>query len=336
MDASFSFCYGKHQQLTFLFGSLVLVGVKEKKDAEENNIDSEEEHDKERDEEHNKEHDIEEHQVVEEVKTPTKMPIPAKQQQVPQQTRAAGAYKYKDDEKRWDAVHQSSKFISKGYIRDELIIEPPACFDGTEGTYQVGFDNDNQVLVVKIAPNPVFYDPHTINSYYANMYGVMTSDDSARNQAFKASARRIADKWYTFRYQLDWPGKPSEDLGMVPWIDYAEFMAEGRLYPLLIINLSSIKPVEEEKVKKMTGALKKKAFVSPAKVTGVNMAGDKTAQMAALLEDMIKSGQMSAEMKKAVRKFAGSADDMDESGDGTNKRPKAGYGSATVGSSDFL
>lgn len=118
-------------------------------------------------------------------------------------SRASNSYKYKEDEKQWEAVYQSSKYISKGFHRDEIIIEPPASFDGTKGTYQVSFDNNNQVLVVKIAPNPVLNDPHAINSYYACMYGIMTADDSARHQAFKVSAKSISDKWYTFRYSLN-------------------------------------------------------------------------------------------------------------------------------------
>ena len=69
-------------------------------------------------------------------------------------------------------------------------------------------DNDNRVLVVKITPNPVLSDPHAINSYYAKMYGIITADDSARHQAFKASAKSISDKWYV-------------DLGTVPWLEYS-------------------------------------------------------------------------------------------------------------------
>lgn len=85
-------------------------------------------------------------------------------------------------------------------------------------------DNANRVLVVNITPNPVLSDPHAINSYYAKMYGIITADDSARHQAFKASAKSISDKWYTFRYRLDWGAKPSVDLGAVPWLEYADFV----------------------------------------------------------------------------------------------------------------
>ena len=130
------------------------------------------------------------------------MPATVKQ---PAPTMSRTAYKYKDDKKRWDAVFQSSKYASKGFHRDKIIIEPPASFDGSEGTYQVSFDNDNRVLVVKIAPNPVLSDPHMINSYYAKTYGIITADDSGRHQAFKASAKSISDNWYTFRYHLAWP-----------------------------------------------------------------------------------------------------------------------------------
>jgi len=260
------------------------------------------------------------------------MPSPTKQAPAAAPRAAGGTYRYKDDEKRWDAVFQSSKYISKGFHREEIVVEPPASFDGSEGTYQVGFENDNRVLVVKIAPNPVLSNPHAINSYYANMYGVLTADDSARHQAFKASAKGISDKWYTFRYPLDWGGKPSEDLGMIPWLDYAEFDADGRVFPLLIINLSSINPIEE-KVNKMSGKLVKKNFKSPAKVKGVNMAGDKTAQMAAMLEDMIASGSMTADMKRAVRRFALNEDDMDLNDDEGNKNKRLNTGDPGSGRS---
>lgn len=181
-------------------------------------------------------------------------------------------YKYKSDEKKWDAVHQSSKFISKGYHREELIIEPPASFDGSEGTYQASFDNDNEVFVLKIAPNPVLNDPHAINSYYANEYGIVTADDSARNQAFHASAKHIADKWYTFRHKLDWKGKPSEDLGRW-WLDYTDIKVEGRSFPLLIVQISSIKPIET-RVQKMSGKLTKKTFLTPDKKKQEKNIGD--------------------------------------------------------------
>ena len=274
-----------------------------------------------------------------EIEPPEIMPIAMnKPQQSLSKPQQQTSYKYKDDEIRWDAVFQSSKYISKGYHRDEIIIEPPASFDGSEGSYQVAFENENRVLVVKIAPNPVLSDPHAINSYYAKLYGIMTADDSARHQAFKLSAKTISDRWYTFRYHLDWPGKPSEDLGLVPWLDYADFESEGRTFPLIILNISSIRPIEE-KAKKMSARLVKKAFKSPAKVQGVNMAGDKTAQMAAMLEDMITSGSMTADMKRAVRKFASDKDDMDLGNDdegNNNKRLNTGNASPTTSSGGNL
>ena len=245
----------------------------------------------------------------------------------------SSSYKYKEDEKKWDAIFQSSKFIANGYHREELIIEPPASFDGSEGTYQVSFDNNNSVLVLKIAPNSALSDPHDINSYYAQKYSIVTAVDSSRDQAFKASAKGVADRWYTYRHHLSWPGKPSEDMGMMPWLDFADISSQGRVFPLLIINLSSVNPVEE-KQKKMSGGLVRNKFNSPAKVKGVNMSGDKTAQMAAILEDMIMSGTMSSEMKNAVRKFASDTeDDMQTGNDETKKRQNIGVDDQT-GSSD--
>ena len=133
------------------------------------------------------------------------------------------------------------------------------------------------------------------------------------------------------------PGKPSEDLGTVPWLDFAEFDSEGRTFPLLIINLSSIKPIEE-KAKKMTSKLVKKAFKSPSKVKGVNMTGDRTAQMAAMLEDMIKAGTMTNEMKAAVRKYGVDPDLMTDEDDENNLKKKRANVSAnsSVASTDLF
>lgn len=206
-------------------------------------------------------------------------------------------YVYKEDEKKWEPFFQASKFDSKGYHREELIIDPPASFDGSEGTYQVKFDNDNKVFVLKIAPNPILSDAHSINSYKADQYGIITSDDSARHQAFTKSAKSIANKWYTFRYTLPWPGKPSEDLGLMPWLDFTEIEQDGRFFPVLVVNLSSIKPIEVE-VNRVCGRLNKKKFTSPAKVKGVHMASDPNAQMAAMLESMFTAGySLTPEMK---------------------------------------
>ena len=234
---------------------------------------------------------------------------------------SATAYKYKDDEKKWNPIFKSSKFISNGYHREELIVEPPASFDGSDGTYQVSFDNNNSVLVLKVAPNLALSDPHDINGYYRQKYGIITAADSARDQAFKASAKGLTDKWYTFRHQLEWSGKPSEDLdGMMPWLDFADIDSQGRVFPLLIINLSSIKPIEE-KQRKISGGLRRNKFKSPPKVKGVNMSADPTAQMAAMLEDMIASGTMTPEMKRAVRKFGlVNEDDMDTNEDDITTR----------------
>lgn len=225
-------------------------------------------------------------------------------------TTTAATYQYKPDEVQWNAIYQSSKFVSKGYNREEIIIEPPASFDGSEGTYQAFFDNDNTVFVLKIAPNPVLNDPHAINSYYANEYGIVTADDSARDQAFKASAKSVTDKWYTFRHQLDWKGKPSDDLGRW-WIDYADLNVKARSYPLLIIQLSSIKPVEV-KNKKISGALRKKTFLTPDRVSveGKNSEEDKLSDIIGMLQELFP--MMSDEAKKsAAEKYGLTTEDVE-------------------------
>jgi len=70
----------------------------------------------------------------------------------------------------------------------------------------------------------------------------------------------------------------------------------------------------------VTGGLTRNKFNFPAKVKGVDLAGDETAQMAAMLESMIMSGTMTPEMRSAVRKFASDEDDMETGDDTTNKR----------------
>ena len=176
------------------------------------------------------------------------------------------SYVYKEEEKKWDPFYQSSKFINYDYYHEELIIEPPACFDGTAGQYEASFDDDNKVFVLKIAPNQALGDPHAISSYYETEYGIKTAGDSARDQAFKESARVITDKWYTFRHRLEWPGKPASSTTGRWWIDFADITVSGRIYPLLIVNICSIKPVEI-KVEKTTSSLNRKKHLTPIRMT---------------------------------------------------------------------
>ena len=219
-------------------------------------------------------------------------------------SKSSTGYVYKSDEQQWEAVHQSSIFISKGYYCEELIIEPPASFDGTEGTYQASFDEDNSVFVLKIAPNPVLNDPHALNSYYKNEYGLITADDSAREQAFRASAKCIQDKWYTYRHKLQWKGKPSEDLGRW-WLDYTDIQLSGRVFPLLVIQLCSIKPVEVQS-QKISMGLKKKTFKTPEKKNSNNKsptAENDQQQLIAMLQELLPL--MTPELQKTTAKKYG-------------------------------
>ena len=204
----------------------------------------------------------------------------------------------KPDEVQWNAICQSSKFVSKGCHRKEIIIEPPAGFDGSEGTHQAFFNNDNTVFVLKIAPNPVLNNPHAINLHCANECRIVTADDSARDQAFKASATSVADKWCAFRHQLDWKEKPSDDLGRW-WTDCADVDVKARSHPLLVIQLSSIKPVEV-KNQKSSGALRKKTFLAPDRVSvkGKNNEEDKLNKIIGMLQELFP--MMSDEAKKSV------------------------------------
>ena len=174
--------------------------------------------------------------------------------------------------------------------------------------------------MLKIAPNPVLNDPHAINSYYAKEYGIVTADDSARNQAFQASAKTIADKWYTFRHKLDWRGKPSEDLGRW-WLDYTDIQVGGRSFPLLIVQISAIKPVET-RVKKMSGKLTKKTFHTPTKVNNDGNRTDANMDVIAMLRELFPMMTEDAK-KQAAGRYGLNPDDIESSMDvsGNGERP---------------
>ena len=279
------------------------------------------------------EEEIDTEEEIEEVEEeqPFAMPTPTKQHQAaPSATlsinkQPSTTYAYKEDEKKWEPFFQSTKFDSKGYNREELIIDPPSSFDGSEGSYRVSFDNENKFLVVKLASPQGMGNAHSINSYKANMYGIVTSDDSERNKRFKKSAKAIRGKWYTFRHALDWPGRSSDDMGLMPWLDYTDIDEGGKSFPLLIINIASIKPVEVD-VEEASGKLTKKRFQPPSEVPGVNMAGDPNAQMASMLKQLFKAGltteMMTSEMKATARKFGMDPDAIGSMDVDDNKRPR--------------
>mmetsp|Transcript_26956 Transcript_26956/g.30209 ORF Transcript_26956/g.30209 Transcript_26956/m.30209 type:complete len:256 (+) Transcript_26956:281-1048(+) len=232
----------------------------------------------------------------------------------------------KDDERKWEPIMQSAIFESKGFQREELMIEPTGSFDGTARTYSAEFNASNRIFTLKSAPNPVLGDSHSINSFYSTEYGITTSHDSARVQAFEKAARINAGKWFTYHHQLQWPGKGSTDLGL-PWVIYTHITKMGRTYPTLIFNFSSIKPVEE-KIEKLCSDLKMTSFKSPTKVKGVNIGSDPVAAMAALYQQMIDSGVSPTTMnlmKNNVRAMGFDPDAMNvvEEDSDENKKKRA-------------
>ena len=234
-------------------------------------------------------------------------------------------YKYKDDEIKWGPLFQSTVYDSKGYHREQLIIEPPACFSGQEGSYTADFDKDNKVFVLKWRPNTVVSNPYVINCYLRDQYGIITSDDSERHKLFKKSSKVIRNKWYTFRHDLKWAGKPALDLDN-PYVDFTEIENDGEDYPVLIVNICSIKAIVEE-TSKMSTKLSRNTFKSPIKVKRSNT-GDATAQMASMIEMMMKAGlspsKMTPEMKLAARKMGIDTDKMLVDGDDESSKKKRG------------
>ena len=91
----------------------------------------------------------------------------------------------KDDERKWIPITQSANFESNGFCQEELTIRPTGSFDGTAEKYSAGFNYNNRICTLKSEPNPILEEPHSIKSFYSTEFGITTSHDYARVQAFK-------------------------------------------------------------------------------------------------------------------------------------------------------
>jgi len=247
--------------------------------------------------------------------------------------------KYKANESPWHPRTAHHVYPAKGYMRDTLLIEPPGSFTGEEGSYEASFDSDDQEFVFKIPPNPIFTDPHAIHAYQAAQYGRVFADDSSKEQAFKQSSKGKKDKWATFRHPLPFKGTRSEDLGRVPWMDFTSIEVDGKDTPVLIFELRSIAPIEEEEtVRKQSTGLRMKTFKSPTKIKGVNMASGTTAQMALHIEQLMKNGLSFADIKNAAKRGGLEINDMvvdgEEKEENSNKKSK-GLGGNLNAVTDF-
>jgi len=226
-------------------------------------------------------------------------------------TNSTGGYAYKNDEFKWEPRFQSSKYVALGYYREELIIVPPASFDGSLGSWKATFEEDKTVFVLKLAPPPILGDMNAVNNYYAKCHGIRSSRHSYRYDAFSDSSASLGKKWYTFRYHLDWPGKPSMDLGSIKWFEFPTIAdATLRKTPLLIINLSSVKPKRVEMVVEdveMYGhVLTRPSVVTPVKppTPKSNTGSD---EIKAFLEKLLMAGvaldTMPADVQEAAKKY---------------------------------
>jgi hypothetical protein len=219
------------------------------------------------------------------------------------------SYKYKQDEWKWQPRFQSTKFVDNGFYREELIIVPPISFKGREGSFKVSFEENDSVFVLKLEPPPGIGNPFAIRSYYSQVIGMNIPTGSSWRDAFEDSSELIGrDKWYTFRHKLDWPGKPSNDMGNLKWLQFPEIGIGGQSTKLLIINLSSITPkrVEREDIgDTLQGALFSPNYTTPLNKSSVDMA--KAAEMARMKETIMHLAQngvtfemMPTEMQKAA------------------------------------
>ena len=234
----------------------------------------------------------------------------------------------KINEKKWEPFCQSTEFQSNNHCRQELIIEPPASFDGASGQFEASFDEDNRVFVFKIAPNQALSNPDAINGCHEKECGIVVAQDSVRDQAFKKSTKLIADKWHTFRHRLDWPGKPAKDLGGW-WIDFADINITARTCPLLMINICSIKPVEI-RVEKATGMLSRKTHITPTKMATTESSPMQQEKDSAIMLLQRMWPQMSDENKVAAAAVCGlTPDEVESAGEHDCKRQHGSWQSAT-------
>jgi len=220
----------------------------------------------------------------------------------------------------WTPVYTAFKYPSQGYNRLEILLDPPGSFDGSEGSYEADFEDDGKIFVFKVAPNPVFSDPYSINTYLAQEYGVQTSVSCGRHQSFNKASKAFVDKWYCFRIRLDWPGKPSDDLSH-PWVDFVKIKSKGRIIPTVMINICSIRPLEQRA--KLSAKLSVKTFDTPEKPKGVDFATDKTAQLAMMMEGLYRGGfdlNSISQLQEKARKF-GIFDDDDAMVEGDEDGP---------------
>ena len=217
------------------------------------------------------------------------------------------ATKYKPNESEWHPRFTSHVYPAKNYWREQIVIETPGSFNGTKGTYEAKIEDMKQ-FVFKIPPNDLFNDPHTIHSYQAMKWGRTFGDDSAKAQAFKDSTKTCRKNWSTFRYDLKFKAERSLDIGSVPWIDYAVMEIDGRIVPVLIVELKSVDPIEEEETDD-SFALTKNTFVAPTKVRGVDFGKGGTAQDALILEELMKKGIKLSDLMANLGKRGNDGDD---------------------------
>eukprot|EP00536_Pseudo-nitzschia_multiseries_P015880 jgi/Psemu1/44137/gm1.44137_g len=118
---------------------------------------------------------------------------------------------------------RSHIYPSSNFMRERLVIVPPASFDGAEGSYQIRFDTNNSEFILKFKPNLVMDEPHHIHAYQTEEHGCFFTDDSLTAQTYKKSAVLGAGKWYIFRHKCSWQSEFSEDLGGInPLMDKAD------------------------------------------------------------------------------------------------------------------
>lgn len=227
---------------------------------------------------------------------PAKVVTPTK----PSRSRDSSDIVYKDDEVPFKPYVAHHYYKADDYYRKQTLIEPPASFDGTLGTYEAGIDKNGREFYFKVDQNPLFKEPKYIHGCQSQVHGRIFGKDSSKTQAFKDATKADEGKYRTYRERIDWEAEESSDLGL-PLVDFAEIVTEsGKAWSVLIVELKSKKPIDEGKIKSSHGLTRNK-YTAPAPVPGVNTT-DGYAQAAEILERLMKQGfnldEIASQMKR--------------------------------------
>ena len=204
-----------------------------------------------------------------------------------------------NSESPWTPRFMSHMCPANNHHREQILIETPGSFSGEEGSHIVTFEKNCTELAVKTPPNDMFNTPSVIHMHQSSKHLRSLSSDSARVHSFNAATRGKRSHWSVFRHKCSFRATKSDDLDAVPWIDFAEIEHEGKVTPMLIIEIKSISPIETKETKdEITSKLTKNVHKSPEPVRGVNFSSNNMAQQAHLFEQFLRQMHINPNFKR--------------------------------------